>query len=138
MADLATAPALTLRRATWAEIEAPIGVLDNPECSLEWYRRQVAGGGLHALAVESAERIVAGVLVRIEPADWGMEFVIVAASGGARGRDLVAEVIPQLESLAALMQCGSVRFHTSRAGLGEKAERAGYAGVETVYRKRLG
>jgi hypothetical protein len=138
MADLATAAPLTLRRASWPEIESRMAVLDNPECSAEWYRRQVENGSLHPVAVELAGEIVAGVLIRVEPADWGQEFVIVAASGDARGRDLVAEVIPQLESLAQATDCGSVRFHTSRQGLGEKAERAGYAGVEIVYRKRFG
>lgn len=67
----------------------------------------------------------------------GSEIVIVAAGGRYPGQSLYKLITPWIEQIAANAGAQSLRGHTKRAGVGRLMENAGFAPVETVYRKEV-
>ncbi len=135
MARAEPSQALELRPGTWTEVEGWIDKLEFDGTSTDWYRREVAAERLHIWSIVYAKDVVLAILWRTETMDWGTELVIVAACGELRGVDLVEEILPNIDSHAKASGCASVRFHTDRNGLGEKAMRLGYYEAEVVYRR---
>ncbi|SHL45023.1 hypothetical protein SAMN05216428_102442 [Nitrosospira sp. Nsp11] len=75
------------------------------------------------------------VLVRIDVRANGADGVIVAAGCRLPGVDLVAHVLPALESL--FLGVDAVRVHTSRPGLVAKLKKSGYEQAEVVMVKKV-
>jgi len=93
--------------------------------------------GTEALeATKDGERIGL-VLFKLDAAFTPPEFVIQGAFSPVNGAQLTEHLLPQIEAIARARGCGTVRFHTMRAGLVAKAQSAGWRVSEVVMRKTL-
>lgn len=102
------------------------------DCDCSWYQGQVENGDLTAFGVFDQTCRVGSVLTRIDDD----EYVFVAGAGRA-DFDLIAAVVPLLEKQAAMSKCVSMRIHTRRRGMLEKAKKQGFAPSEIVLRKAV-
>jgi hypothetical protein len=66
-----------------------------------------------------------------------IEAVIVGAAGQVMGCDLVATIMPELETIARKAGCTSISFQTRRRGLIAKAAKQGYREASKTLRKAL-
>lgn len=105
-------------------------------CSVAGYQAIARGADALLFDVSWHGRRCGAVLCRVDPEEWGAEFVIVAAVGRLPGVDLTASCLPALEGVARKLGCRGLRFHTDRPGLVAKARRFGYRPHTTVVRKR--
>ena len=77
------------------------------------------------------------VLYYIDPASNPPEFVISGAFGLDSRADLTELVLPNLVAIAKEKCCGTVRFHTMRAGLVAKTLAAGFHVSEVIMRRAV-
>lgn len=68
--------------------------------------------------------------------EHGRELVIRVARQLVRGRDLVGEVLPEIERVFGV-GCDAVVIYTKRAGLVRKLQGAGYGEAAKIMRKKL-
>ncbi len=121
-----------LLRSVWTvDMRADLSHIE-ADCEVDWYEKEVRGGRLAAFSVFADLMRVATVLVRREED----ELVLVAGAGRA-DFDLCAATFPLLEAMAIGLGCSSMRLHTRRGGMIEKASRQGWDLTEYVMRKAV-
>jgi hypothetical protein len=96
----------------------------------------VIGGGAMYAALDAQGRPAMAFVVEQVQHEHGRELVIRAALQLMRGRDLVAEVLPEIERVFGV-GCAAVTLTTRRAGLVRKLKSAGYGEAATIMRKKL-
>lgn len=128
-----------LRRVAWSDdLAAFLGAIPpQPHVSPAFYRAELDDDAMVATGVFADGELIGAAIHRFEDGDQGTEMVVVMAAGHLPGVDLVETILPALEGLARDVGCVSVRFHTLRKGLMQKAARLGYVPGELVMRKGL-
>lgn len=96
----------------------------------------VIGGGAMYAALDATGAPVMAVLVEHVQHEHGRELVIRLAHQMVRGRDLVSEVLPEIERVFGA-GCDAVVIYTKRAGLVHKLARAGYGEAAKIMRKAI-
>lgn len=98
-------------------------------------RAQVEQGGARLFHVLHEGAIIGAYVLRIDYTADGDEGVIVTASGGVPGVDLIASILSTIEQ--QLKGCRAIRFHTARTALARRMHALGYDASEIVCRKIL-
>lgn len=95
----------------------------------------IGGGTMYAaLDLDGTPTVV--VVVEQVQHEHGRELVIRAAHQLVRGRDLVGEVLPEIERVFGA-GCDAVVIYTKRAGLVHKLQNAGYGEAAKIMRKAI-
>jgi hypothetical protein len=92
-------------------------------------RNQVENGA-QLFHICAGAAVVVALVLRVDHTATGSEGVIVAASGGLAGVDLVASCMPAIE--AQFSGVSRYRIHTARPGLVRKLAKQGYGPREIV------
>lgn len=95
-------------------------------------RAQVEAGA-RLFYVYAADELIGCYVLRVDRTATGCEGVVVAGGGDHCGVDLVAVLLPVMESQFSGVD--SLRVHTSRPGMVRHLLRAGYRATELVFRK---
>lgn len=95
----------------------------------------IGGGTMYAALDPDGTPTVAVVLEKVQY-EHGRELVIRAAHQMVRGRDLVSEVLPEIERVFGA-DCDAVTLYTKRGGLVRKLQGAGYSEAAKIMRKEI-
>ncbi|MGK5038670.1 hypothetical protein [Janthinobacterium sp. LB3P118] len=96
----------------------------------------VIGGGDAYAALDADGKPTMAFIVEQVQQEHGRELVIRVAYQMVRGRDLVGEVLPEIERVFGV-GCDAVVIYTKRAGLVRKLQGAGYGEAAKIMRKKL-
>lgn len=95
----------------------------------------IGGGDAYAALDADGKPTVAFVVDQVQY-EHGRELVIRVAHQLVRGRDLVGEVLPEIERVFGV-GCNAVVIYTKRAGLVRKLQDAGYGEAAKIMRKAI-
>ena len=95
----------------------------------------IGGGSAYAALDTEGVPTVVFVVEKVQY-DHGRELVIRVARQLVRGRDLVGEVLPEIERVFGA-GCDAVVIYTKRAGLVHKLQNAGYGEAAKIMRKAI-
>lgn len=95
----------------------------------------IGGGTMYATLDPDGTPTAVFVVEHVQH-EHGRELVIRAAHQIARGRNLVGEVLPEIERVFGA-GCDAVTLYTKRAGLVRKLQSAGYGEAAKIMRKKL-
>ncbi|UQV43963.1 hypothetical protein KIV45_18950 [Janthinobacterium lividum] len=95
----------------------------------------INGGTMYAALDPDGTPIVVVVVEQVQQ-EHGRELVIRVAHQLVRGRDLVGEVLPEIERVFGA-GCDAVVIYTKRAGLVRKLQGAGYGEAAKIMRKKI-
>lgn len=109
----------------------------DPGRDVLFYRALVYANRAHMLGTRDNGELVAVLVYSIEPGLEGLELVVLTCAAVDPKYDIIANHLGTLEYLARAMGAKTVRFHTSRKGLGRVMEGRGYRLSEYVYRKPI-
>lgn len=110
---------------------------DSPEDYGDHFSRLIKTGKARAFEViehDNPKRVA--ILIASEDRVYPSgELAIRGAYCAVNRGDLTAEFLPQIEALARVLNCATVRFHTMRPGLIKKAMQRGFRVCEVIVRK---
>ena len=95
----------------------------------------IGGGDAYAALDTDGKPTVAFVVEQVQY-EHGRELVVRVAHQLVRGRDLVGEVLPEIERVFGV-GCDAVTIYTKRAGLVHKLQGVGYSEAAKIMRKKL-
>lgn len=95
----------------------------------------IGGGDAYAALDADGKPTVAFVVEQVQY-EHGRELVVRVAHQLVRGRDLVGEVLPEIERVFGV-GCDAVVIYTKRAGLVRKLQGAGYSEAAKIMRKAI-
>lgn len=95
----------------------------------------IGGGDAYAALDADGKPTLAFVVAQVQH-EHGRELVVRVAHQLVRGRDLVGEVLPEIERVFGA-GCDAVVIYTKRAGLVRKLQVAGYGEAAKIMRKAI-
>ncbi|PJC99796.1 hypothetical protein GQ37_005675 [Janthinobacterium sp. BJB1] len=95
----------------------------------------IGGGDAYAALDADGAPTVAFIVEQVQH-EHGRELVVRVAHQLVRGRDLVGEVLPEIERVFGV-GCDAVVIYTKRAGLVRKLQGAGYGEAAKIMRKAI-
>lgn len=132
--------AFVLRPCHWdAQAEAWARVLphDSAEDYGEYFKKQVAAGEFQMYELLGATGRTTLLFLRIDRSYSLPEMVIEGTISHDKRPNMCGSFLPQIEDMARLAGCATVRFHTMRAGLIKVAIAGGYQICEVICRKEV-
>lgn len=133
---MATDPqTLTIEPAEWDSRAEALLIDAAPFDTLAQIRAQVIEGPAVLFHVRHQAATVGAFVLRVDHTATGNEGVIVAGAGNVPGVDLIASVMPSIETL--FQGCARIRYHTHRPALARRLARLGYQAREIVSFKEI-
>ncbi len=102
---------------------------------MQGLQQQVEQGISVLFYLSLQDKLCGAFVLRIDENGPVSEGVICAAAGDLKGYDLMATILPVIES--KFSGCSAIRFHTSVPALARKMARHGYTADEIVCRKGM-
>lgn len=120
---------ISIAAGQWGEDVEPWLAQALATATLQDLRNQVKAGAALFRVLHKGETVGA-FLLRIDQTEQGPQGVIVAAAAELAGVDMIASVMPVIES--KFQGVGSIRYHTQKPALVRKMARLGYMAQEVI------
>jgi hypothetical protein len=129
------AQALTLAPGAWSPAVGQILAPALPYANVAELRHQIDHLGAVLYLVHHDGAVIGAFVLRVDTLSDRFEGVIVAGAASLAGVNVMASVLPAIESL--FINCQTVRFHTAEPAVARKMARLGYVAREIVCTKTI-
>lgn len=120
---------ICIAAGAWGEDVEPWLAQALATATLQDLRSQVQAGAALFRVLHKGQTVGA-FLLRVDKTEQGPQGVIVAAAAELQGVDMIATVMPVIES--KFQGVGSIRYHTQKPALVRKMARLGYMAQEVI------